>query len=114
MTIKNALKQLSPSKKVEQPVEEEVVLEEEVIPPFDPREVVDLIAIRQYVVNSTGNPTLDRAAVNYMNGALILIDKKILSLLQSDSFKEYINYGDVRKAIEDVARITNIKSSLKK
>lgn len=81
---------------------------------MDLRELVDLITIRQYVVNSTGNGAIDRATVNVMNGMLILIDKKIMSLLQGDEFKEYINYADVRKAIEEVARITNIKSGLKK
>jgi hypothetical protein len=78
------------------------------------RELVDLITIRQYVVNSTGNAAIDRATVNVMNGMLIMIDKKIMSLLQSDEFKEYINYQDVRRAIEEVAKITNIKSGLKR
>lgn len=106
MTIKNALKQLTPKSQDDGSGEE--------TPPLDRQEIVDLINIRQYVVNATANPTMDRAAVNYLNGALIMIDKKIMSLLQSDSFKEYINYGDVRKAIEEVAKITNIKSGLKK
>lgn len=109
MTIKNALKQLAPKPPQE---EAEEVVEE--TPPLDRQEIVDLITIRQYVVNSTANPTMDRAAVNYLNGALIMIDKKIMGLLQSDQFKEYINYGDVRKAIEEVAKLTNIKSGLKK
>ena len=78
------------------------------------KELVDLITIRQYVVNATGNSAIDRATVNVMNGMLILIDRKIMSLLQSDDFKEYIDYKNVRQAIEDVARITNIKSGLKK
>lgn len=81
---------------------------------MDLKELTDLIAIRQYVVNSTANPTIDRATVSYMNGLLILLDKKIITLLGSDEFKEYINYKDVRKAIEEVAKITNIKSGLKK
>lgn len=78
------------------------------------KEITDLISIRQYVVNSTGSPYLDRATVNVMNGMLILLDNKILGLLQSEEFKKYINYQDVRKAIEDAARVTNIKSGLKK
>lgn len=81
---------------------------------MDLKELVDLIAIRQYVVNATANPTMDRAAVNYLNGSLILLDKKIMAILQGDAFKEYINYADVRKAIEEVAKITNIKSSFNK
>ncbi len=78
------------------------------------KELTDLITIRQYVVNSTANPAIDRATVSYLNGSLILIDKKIMAILQSDSFKEYIDYKNVRTAIEEVAKITNIKSGLKK
>jgi hypothetical protein len=81
---------------------------------MDLTELTSLIAIRQYVVNSTGNPAISRETVTYMNGLLILLDNKIVALLSSNDFKEYINYKDVRKAIEDVARITNIKSGLKK
>jgi len=78
------------------------------------KELTDLMDVRQYVVNSTANPTIDRETVKYMNGLLIMLDNKIIGILKSDEFKEYVNYKDVRKAIEDVARITNIKSGLKK
>jgi len=81
---------------------------------MDLKELVDLIAIRQYVVNSTANPAIDRATVNFMNGALLLIDKKIISILQGTEFKEYINYGDVQLAKQEAANITNIRSGLKK
>jgi hypothetical protein len=81
---------------------------------MDLRELVDLITIRQYVINSTANPAIDRATVNFMNGALLLIDKKIIGLMQSSDFKEYINYGDVQLAKQEAANITNIKSGLKK
>jgi len=77
-------------------------------------EIIDLIAIRQYVVNSTANPAIDRATVTYMNDLLLLTDKKIISLLMSDEFKQYIDYKNFRQAREDVARITNIRSGLKK
>lgn len=78
------------------------------------KELVDLITIRQYVANSTGNSSIDRATVNTMNNMLILIDNKILALLKGDKFKDYINYADVKKAVEDVVRITNIKSGMKR
>lgn len=81
---------------------------------MDLNEITSLIEIRQYVVNSTGNPTIDRATVSYMNGMLIMLDKKIVELLKSEEFKEYVNYKDVRAAIEEVAKITNIKSSFTK
>lgn len=78
------------------------------------KELNELINVRQYVVNSTANPTIDRQTVNYMNGLLILLDKKIIEILKNDEFKDYVDYKNVRQAIEDVARITNIKSGLKK
>ena len=49
-----------------------------------------------------------------MNGALLMLDKKIMDLLQSNDFKEYIEYKDVRKAIEEAANINNIKSGLQR
>lgn len=81
---------------------------------MDLTEINNLIGVRNYVVNAMSNPAIDRATVNTLNGMLILIDNKIISLLQHDSFKEYIGYKDVRKAIEEVARITNIRSGIKR
>ena len=81
---------------------------------MDLKELTELIAIRQYVVNSVNNASIDRKTVNVMNGTLLLLDKKILGLLQSDEFKTYINYSDVSQAIKDVAYITNIRSGLPK
>jgi len=110
MAIKNALRQLAP--KPSASTEETGEVDES--PPLDLREIVDLINIRQYVVNSTANPAIDRSTVNYMNGLLLLLDRKITGLLQSDKFKDYIDYKDVRKAIEEVAYVTNIKSGLQR
>lgn len=81
---------------------------------MDLRELVDLITIRQYVINSTANPAIDRETVNYMTGSLLLLDRKIIDLLKSNEFKKYINYADVQQAKIDAAKITNIKSGLKK
>ena len=104
MAIKNALKQLSPGSTQGGDEDEE---------PLNIEEIVNLITIRQYVVNSTANPALDRKAVNYMNGTLLMIDKKIMSLLESEKFKEYINYKDVRKAVEEVVKLNDIKSGIR-
>jgi hypothetical protein len=78
------------------------------------KELTDLINVRNYVVNATGNPAIDRQTVNELNGILLLIDKKIITILKSIEFKEYIGYADVRKAIEEAAKITNIKSGIKR
>lgn len=81
---------------------------------MDLHELVDLITIRQYVVNATANPAIDRQTVNYMNDTLLMLDKKIVGLLQSDEFKDYIDYKDVQSAKKQVAEITNIKSGLQR
>ena len=81
---------------------------------MDLKELTDLITIRQYVVNSTANPAIDRATVNYMNDLLLLTDKKIIGLLSNSDFKEYIEYKNAQLARQEVARITNIRSGLKK
>lgn len=78
------------------------------------QELTSLINIRQYVANTTANPTIDRATVNVVNGILLLLDKKILGILQSEEFKIYINYADVQKVKQEAANINNIKSGLKK
>jgi len=76
------------------------------------KEINDLINIRQYVYSSIHNSSIHRDNVNYLNGILILLDNKIINLLSQDDFKEYIDYKNVKKAIEDVVQVTNIKSSL--
>ena len=81
---------------------------------FSFAELTNLISLRQYVSNSIDNAMIDRKTVKYLSGVLILIDKKLLGLLQSDSFKDYINYTDVNNAILDAVRVSNIKSSLNK
>jgi hypothetical protein len=74
---------------------------------MDLTELTQLITIRQYVANSVGNMQLDRPTANLMNGYLILVDKKILSLLQGSYFKEYINFDNMKQAVSEVAKITN-------
>jgi hypothetical protein len=78
------------------------------------RELSDLIAIRQYVVNATNNPTIDRTTVNVVNGMLLLLDKKILGLLQSNEFKAYVNYDDVQNAKQEAAFNSNLRFRVKK
>lgn len=81
---------------------------------MDFKELTDLIQIRQYVVNATANPAIDRATVSAMNGTLLLLDKKIIEILTGTQFREYIGYGNLRQVIEEAARITNIKSGIKR
>lgn len=79
---------------------------------MDLTEINQLINIRQYIANSISNSNIDRATVNVLSGMLILIDNKLVKLLQTENFKEYIEYKDVKKAIFDVVKLNNIKSGL--
>lgn len=79
---------------------------------MDLQELTDLIKIRDYVVNSRALPTIDRKTVNELDGMLLLLDKKIIGILTSDEFKEYIDYKNVQQAKEAAVRITNIYSGI--
>lgn len=81
---------------------------------MDLKEVTDLIKIRNYISNSISNSSIDKSTISVLSGMLILVDNKILSILQGSEFKEYIDYKDVKRAIQDVIKITNIRSGLKK
>lgn len=81
---------------------------------MDCKEITDLIAIRKYVAESSNSFTIDRATLNDLNGMLLLLDKKIIGLICSGTFKEYIGYNNVKQAIQDAARLSNIQSGLKK
>lgn len=79
---------------------------------MDFQELLQLIEIRKYVVNSIALPTIDRKTVNELNGILLLLDKKIIGFLTGDDFKDYIGYKNVQEAKEAAARITNIYSGI--
>lgn len=79
---------------------------------MDFEELVGLIKIRDYVINSIALPTIDRKTVNEMNNMLLLLDKKIIGMITSDEFKEYVGYAGVQEAKEAAARITNIYSGI--
>jgi hypothetical protein len=79
---------------------------------MDLRELTDLISIRQYVVNASANPAIDRTTVNFVTGTLLLMDKKILNILQGEEFKEYIGYENLKEAKREAVEISNIRSGL--
>jgi len=81
---------------------------------MDLKEVVDLIAVRNYIVLATNSFTLDKETTRYMNESLILVDKKIVTILKEAEFKKYVGYQNVQEAVQEIRRITNIKSNLKK
>lgn len=79
---------------------------------MDFEELVNLIKIREYVVNSTALPTIDRKTVNELTGMLLLLDKKIIEIITGPEFKDYIGYSRVQEAKKEAARITNIYSGI--
>ena len=76
------------------------------------KEISDLIQIRQYMCNSISNSNIDKATVNSLNSMIILLDNKIISLLQSESFKTFIDFKDIKKAINEINKDTSIKSGM--
>jgi hypothetical protein len=80
---------------------------------MDFEELIFLIKIREYVVNSTALPAIDRKVVGELNGILLLLDEKIIGILTGPDFKDYIGYKDVQLAKERAAKITNIYSGIK-
>jgi hypothetical protein len=79
------------------------------------KELIDLISIRNYVAGTiNNNPSIDRPTLSELNGMLILTDRKIIEVLKGKEFKDYIGYQGVREAIEEVAKLNNIKSGLKR
>lgn len=77
------------------------------------KELTNLINIRDYVANIINSPTIDRLTVKEMNNTLLLLDKKIINIIKTPEFKDYINYDDVKQVIENVRTLTNIKSGIK-
>jgi hypothetical protein len=79
---------------------------------MDLTEIVDLIRIRDYVINSIALPTIDRKTVSELNGILLLLDKMIIGMITGTDFKNYVGYTNVQQAKEEAARITNIYSGI--
>lgn len=79
---------------------------------MDLKEINELINIRRYTADTVNNFHVNKVDVSYINGLILLLDKKIISLLKQDEFKEYINYQDVKQAIEETAKLNNFKSGL--
>lgn len=75
-------------------------------------EISNLINIRNYIVVSINNSSVDRKTVTELNGTLLLLDKQIVKMLTDKKFKEFVGYQDVNKAIQEVRNLTNIKSGL--
>ncbi len=70
-------------------------------------EIVNLIKIKEYVSDAVGLFSIEKQTIRELNDTLILIDKKIIELVTSKEFKEYIDYDHVKEAKQEVLRIAN-------
>lgn len=77
-------------------------------------EITELIKVREYLVASSNNYNINRSDANELNGILLLIDKKLVELLKSSSFKEYVGFSNVKEVVQEVRRMNDIKSGLKR
>ena len=71
---------------------------------MDTQELLTLIQIRGWVVNSVANPVFTRETVRELDGLLILLDKKIASILTSPEFKDYIGFDGLKETIKNMKK----------
>lgn len=77
-------------------------------------ELSSLVTVRDYAYTVINNSNFNRADVNDLTAILILLDKKILDVMRSQDFKEYIGFDDSKKIIQEMVQKNNIKSGLAK
>lgn len=76
------------------------------------KDISDLIKIREYVDVAINTFSIDKKKISSLNGMKILIDKRLVDALLSDDFKTFIDFDNVKAAVQEAARITNIKSGM--
>jgi hypothetical protein len=81
---------------------------------MDLREITDLIAIRNHIVNSINNYALARDKVSQLNEMLILLDRRIVDKLLDQDFKDFLGFKDVKKFVQEARENNNIRSGLRK
>lgn len=59
---------------------------------MDFEDIKSLIMIRDYIQKYVERPKVDNRIVNYLNNCALLIDRKIITHLNSPEFKKLINY----------------------
>ncbi len=53
-------------------------------------QIKDLIMIRDYIISYRNDAKADTKTLNYLNSCLNAIDKKIIVILSSEEFKNYV------------------------
>ena len=74
------------------------------------QEIKLLIDIKQYLLTAVDNYTIPKSDIKELNSMILLIDKKIISILTGTEFKEYINFEIADKVVRDAAMTNNILS----
>lgn len=77
-------------------------------------ELNSLISIRAYVNQTCDSSSNDKETYKYMRDLVLMLDKKIIDILKTDEFKEYVSFKDVKQVIHNVAIINNIKTGMYK
>lgn len=75
---------------------------------MDLKELTDLIAVRQYIADTRGSFNIERAAINELDSMLVSLDKKIIDIIRSKDFKNYVSFQG------KVEEIPVVRSGLKK
>lgn len=83
-------------------------------PPSQSQEIQSLIVIREYINVMINNYNREKKDLADLRSMLILVDNKIVSMLLSDQFKEYVDFQNARAAMIKAAEVNNIKSGMKK
>lgn len=80
---------------------------------MDLQEITNLISIRNHMLNSINNFALARDIVSQLNEMLILLDRRIVDKLLGEDFKDYLDFKDVKKFVQEARKTSDIRSGLK-
>lgn len=70
-------------------------------------EIVSLIKIRDYIASSLNNSNINRKVLHELEASQLLIDKKIIAMMQGDDFKEYIDFDSAADVIAERRRLNS-------
>lgn len=74
---------------------------------MDLKELSDLITIRNYVLVSVDNFSIDKETSRYMGDLKLMLDQKIIELLKDEKFKNYIGYDSLAGVKQEMAKTQN-------
>lgn len=66
--------------------------------------LADLIVIRNYVLLAIDNFAIDKETSRYMGDLKVMLDKKVVDLLKSDDFKDYVGFDNLAEVKQEMAK----------